>query len=274
VVRPAARRELVAYLQQSHQVSVSRACKATGIQKSVYYYRSRKDDSAVIDALNNLAEQKPTRGFPYYFNRLRNEGHPWNHKRVKRVYNLMSLNLWRKRRRRLPQRVGSALEQAPRPNQTWSMDFMHDTLMNGRKVRILNIIDDYNRQALAMDVEYSHSGISVCSVLERLFTEHGRPAELRTDNGPEFLSSAYTDFCEKLGITIRYIKPGKPMQNGFVERFNRSYREDVLDAYLFATIDELRDLTWDFLQDNNQYHPHQSLNKISPIAFLKLNNHL
>jgi hypothetical protein len=120
----------------------------------VSYYRSHKDDSSVIDPLNNLAEQKPTRGFPYYFNRLRNEGHPWNHKRVKRVYNLMSLNLRRKRRRRLPQRVGSSLEQAPRPNQTWSMDFMHDILMNGRKVRILNIIGDYNRQALAMDVDY------------------------------------------------------------------------------------------------------------------------
>jgi putative transposase len=274
VVRPAARREIVAYLQVSHQVSVSRACKATGIRKSVYYYRSRKDDSAVIDALSNLAEQKPTRGFPYYFNRLRNEGHTWNHKRVKRVYNLMNLNIRRKRRRRLPQRVGGALEQAPRPNQTWSLDFMHDTLMNGRKVRILNIIDDYNRQALAMDVDFSHSGMSVCRVLERLFAEHGFPSELRSDNGPEFLSGIYTDFCEKHQLKIRYIKPGKPMQNGFVERFNRSYREDILDAYLFASIEELRDLTWQFQQDYNQNHPHQALNNLSPIAFLKLNNHL
>ena len=100
MARPAARREIVAYLQVSHQVSVSRACKATGIRKSVYYYRSRKDDSAVIDALSNLAELKPSRGFPYYFNRLRNDGHNWNHKCVKRVYNLMNLNLRRKRKRR------------------------------------------------------------------------------------------------------------------------------------------------------------------------------
>jgi len=113
------------------------------------------------------------------------------------------------------------------------MDFMHHTLMNGRKVPILNIIDDYNRQALAMDVEYSHSGISVCRVLERLFTEHGQPAELRTDNGPEFLSAAYKDFSKKHGITICYIKHGKPMQHGFVARFNHSYRKDILDAYLF-----------------------------------------
>ena len=274
MVRPAARRELVAYLQQSHQVSVSRACKATGIRKSVFYYRSKKDDSAIIEALSNLAEQKPTRGFPYYFNRLRNEGHFWNHKRVKRVYNLMNLNLRRKHRRRLPQRVGSALEQAPNPNQTWSLDFMHDTLMNGRKVRILNIIDDYNRQALAMEVDYSHSGISVCRTLERIFHDRGRPAELRSDNGPEFLSAIYTDFCEKHNVKIRYIKPGKPMQNGFVERFNRSYREDILDAYLFASIEELRDLTWQFQQDYNQNHPHQSLNNLSPIEYLKANNHL
>ena len=274
MVRPAARRELVAYLQMSHQVSVSRACKATGIQKSVFYYRSKKDDSSVIEALSSLVEQKPTRGFPYYFNRLRNAGQPWNRKRVKRVYNLMNLNLRRKHKRRLPQRVGSALVQAPRPNQTWSLDFMHDTLMNGRKVRILNIIDDYNRQALAMEVDYSHSGISVCRTLERVFEEYGHPAELRSDNGPEFLSAVYTDFCEKKNIGIKYIKPGKPMQNGFVERFNRSYREDILDAYLFSTIEELRDLTWEFQQDYNQHHPHQSLNNLSPIEYLKANNHL
>ena len=274
MVRPAARRELVAYLQMSHQVSVSRACKATGIQKSVFYYRSTKDDSSVIEALSSLVEQKPTRGFPYYFNRLRNAGQPWNRKRVKRVYNLMNLNLRRKHKRRLPQRVGSALVQAPRPNQTWCLDFMHDTLMNGRKVRILNIIDDYNRQALAMEVDYSHSGISVCRTLERVFEEHGHPAELRSDNGPEFLSAVYTDFCEKKHIGIKYIKPGKPMQNGFVERFNRSYREDILDAYLFTSIEELRDLTWEFQQDYNQHHPHQSLNNLSPIGYLKANNHL
>lgn len=151
---------------------------------------------------------------------------------------------------------------------------MHDTLMNGHKVRILNIIDDYNRQALAMEVDYSHSGISVCHTLERIFHDRGRPAELRSDDGPEFLSTVYKDFCEKHKIKISYINPGKPMQNGFVERLNHSYREDILDAYLFDTIDELRDLTWDFLQDYNQYLPHQSLNNIRPIAFLKLNNHL
>ena len=151
---------------------------------------------------------------------------------------------------------------------------MHDTLMNGRKVRVLNIIDDYNRQALAMEVDYSHAGISVCRTLERVFEEHGHPAELRSDNGPEFLSAVYTDFCEKKNIGIKYIKPGKPMQNGFVERFNRSYREDILDAYLFTSIEELRDLTWEFQQDYNQHHPHQSLNNLSPIEYLKANNHL
>lgn len=274
MVRPAARREVVAYLHMSHQVSVSRACRATGIQKSVYYYRSRKDDSGVIEALSELVEQKPTRGFPYYFNRLRNAGKVWNRKRVKRVYNLMNLNLRRKHKRRLPQRVGGALEQAPKPNQTWSLDFMHDTLMNGRKVRILNIIDDFNRQALAMEVDYSHSGVSVCRTLEKVIAEHGYPAELRSDNGPEFLSAVYTDFCEKNNIETRYIKPGKPMQNGFVERFNRSYREDILDAYLFTSIEELRDLTWEFQQDYNWYHPHQSLNNQSPIDYLKANTHL
>ncbi len=184
-----------------------------------------------MEELSELVEQKQTRGFPFYFNRLRHAGKAWNRKRVKGVHNLMNLNLKRNHKRRLPQRVGGALEYAPKPNQTWSLDFMHDTLKNGHNVQTLNIIDDFNHQALENEVDYSHSGISVFRKLEKVIAEHGHPVELRSDNGPELLSAVYTDFCEKNNIETRYIKPGKPMQNGFVERFNRSYREDILEAY-------------------------------------------
>src|SRR5690606_20306800 len=144
-------------------------CVVTGLPKSVYYYQTTRDDSVVIEQLNYWKEQKPNRGFSYYFKRMRNQGCTWNHKRVKRVYNLLGLNIHRKVKRRLPDRLAVPLEQPARSNMTWSMDFMHDCLSSGRKVRILNIIDDYNREALCVEPGYSQSGNSLVRCLDQLF---------------------------------------------------------------------------------------------------------
>ena len=144
---------------------------------------------------------------------------------------------------------------------------MHDTLANGRKIRILNIIDDYNREALAMEVDYSLSSHSLCRVMKRLIEERGKPLEVRCDNGPEFISGNFTDFALQEDLQINYIQPSKPTQNAFIERFNRSYREDILDAFLFFSLGEVRNLTEDWRQDYNQFHPHQSLNHKSPIDY-------
>lgn len=152
----------------------------------MYYYESVKDDTMVIDKLNELAENKPTRGFPYYFGRIRNEGLVWNHKRVKRIYNLLKLNKRRKHKRRLPPRPLVGLVVPENINQTWSMDFMHDSLMSSRKIRVFNLIDDFNREALAIDVNYSYSGQTVIQSLKRVFKERGKPKEIRCDNGPGF----------------------------------------------------------------------------------------
>jgi len=240
----------------------------------MFYYRSIRNDGPVIDKLNLLVDIKPNRGFPYYFGRIRNEGLCWNKKKVKRVYNLLKLNLRRKQKRRLPMRIKNTLQVPETMNQTWSMDFMHDTLLSGRKVRILNIIDDFNREALNVEVDYSHSGLSVSQALERLVATKGSPKEIRCDNGPEFLSYALKDYCNKRNIELKYIQPGKPTQNAYIERFNRSFREDILDAYLFENIDELRDLAFEWMTDYNENHPHQSLNHKSPIRYLKEINHL
>lgn len=274
MVKPGDRKNVAAYLEQAHKVSVTRACKTIGLAKSMYYYKSVRDDSAVINKLRELAEQKPTRGFWYYYGRIRNEGLPWNHKKVKRVYNQMKLNLRRKHKRRLPQRFREALCQPANVNQTWSMDFMHDVLTNGRKVRILNIIDDYNREALAVEADYSHSGHSVVRALEQIISCKGKPLEIRCDNGPEFLSNKLVEFCNKENIMIKYIQPGKPTQNAFIERFNRSYREDVLDAYLFESLSQLRELSINWMDQYNQLHPHQSLNNMSPLKYLEVNQHI
>ena len=151
---------------------------------------------------------------------------------------------------------------------------MHDVLTNGRKVRVLNIIDDYNREALAVEADYSHSGHSVVETLERVISCKGKPIEIRSDNGPEFLSNKLVEFCNKENIHIKYIQPGKPTQNAFIERFNKTYREDVLDAYLFESLYQLRELSENWMNEYNQLHPHQSLNNMSPLKYLETNQHI
>lgn len=274
MVKPGDRKNVAAYLEYTHQVSITRACRLMGLAKSMYYYKSTRDDSIVIKKLLELAQQKPTRGFWYYYGRIRNEGLLWNHKKVKRVYNMLKLNHRRKHKRRLPQRIQESLIQPTHVNHTWSMDFMHDSLTNGRKVRVLNVIDDFNREALAVEADYSHSGHSVVKTLEQIITVKGKPLEIRCDNGPEFLSNKLVDFCNKENIHLKYIQPGKPTQNAFIERFNRSFREDILDAYLFESLNQLRDLAYEWLQEYNQLHPHQSLNNMSPLKYLEINQHI
>lgn len=268
------RRNIVAYLHANFEVSITRACITACLSKSLFYYQSTQDDTEVMDKLKELSDHKPTRGFPYYFGRIRNEGLLWNHKRVKRVYNKMKLNIRRKHKRRLPNRLKQSLSAPENTNETWSMDFMHDTLSCGRKVRLLNIIDDYNREAIAVHAAYSHSGTTVMHTLQNIFKERSKPKEIRCDNGPEFISQALCDYCKTEGIHIKYIQPGKPTQNAYIERFNRTFREDVLDAYLFDNLQQLSQLAWNWMEDYNLNHPHQSLNNLSPINYLKQNNHI
>jgi putative transposase len=238
-----------------------------GLSTSAAYYKSRKDDSAVIAKLQDLAEKHPTRGFGVYYGRIRNEGLIWNHKRVKRVYDLLKLNIRRKHKRRLPNREKVALEQPDSINKKWSMDFMSDALTDGRKFRTFNLIDDFNREVLAIEADTSLPAKRVVRVLERVMWEKGKPESIRVDNGPEFISSTLESFCKENEIQLQFIKPGKPMQNGYVERFNRTFREDILDAYLFTCIKEVRKLSEEWMKDYNTYHPHQSLNGLSPIGY-------
>jgi len=181
----------------------------------------------------------------------------------------MNLALRRKRKRRLPARVKNPLVQPLKINRTWSMDFMHDSLENGRKFRVLNIIDDYNREALAIEADYSHSGESVVTVLDELIWTRGKPLALRTDNGPEFISKFLTSWCKDREIEMQFIQPGQPNQNAYVERFNRLFREDVLDAYVFEDLKQVRILAEEWKNDYNINHPHSSLGGLSPKNYLK-----
>jgi putative transposase len=235
----------------------------------MWYYISKRDDSQVIDKLNKLAEQYPTRGFDDYYNRIRNEGVSWNRKRVLRIYRSMGLTQRRKRKRRLPSRVKIPLAQPLGINMNWSMDFMSDSLSYGRKFRILNIIDDYNREALTIEIDFSLTGDRVVRELEKLINWRGLPQSIRVDNGPEFLSKAFTIWCSKNNVKIKYTQPGKPVQNAYIERFNRLYREDVLDAYMFDSLDQVTRLSEEWMEDYNSNHPHKSLGWLSPLKYFE-----
>ena len=259
---------MASYLKEKYDLSVRRICGVISLHRSMWYYQSKKDDSEVIAKLSELAEQLPTRGFDEYYGRIRQEGLPWNRKRVLRVYRKMRLGLRRKYKKRLPNRVREALQEPDKPNQTWSMDFMSDALQDGRKIRVLNIMDDYNREMLAIEVGLSIPSQRVVRVLQRLEEQRGLPERIRVDNGPEFMAKVFMNYC-KNRTQIQYIQPGKPTQNAYIERLNRLFREDVLDAYLFEDLEEVGILAEDWRQDYNRNHPHKSLGRMSPEAYLE-----
>lgn len=256
-------------ISEAEKVSIARACKIIDLDRSMFYYVSVKDDSQVISKLQWYAENLPRRGLPEYHKRMQKEGLPWSRNKVRRVYRLLGLNRRRKMKRRIPNPEKRALLQPLFPNLTWSMDFMEDRLDNGRKVRVLNIIDDYNREALAIEIAHSFPSERVVDIVSQQIEWRGKPEEIRTDNGTEFIAKAFEGFCSNSGITHVKTQKGKPNQNAFIERFNRSYREDILDANIFESLSQIKEMSLEWMYDYNNNHPHGSLDDHSPIEFMK-----
>lgn len=253
-----------------HGISVRAACRAARTSVSGRYYQPKPGaDHEVIAALNAIIERHPRWGFWKCYYRLRLDGHCWNHKRVHRIYCALRLNVPRRAKRRVPQRAREPLSVPTRANQVWSMDFMSDCLYGGRVFRTLNIVDDYNREVVAIEIDTSLPSLRVVRVLEQLAAWRGLPQKLRVDNGPEFTGSTLTAWAEQRGVTIQYIQPGKPNQNAYIERFNRSYRDEVLNAYLFNTLDEVREMTHWWLIDYNEQRPHDSLDRLPPVDYAR-----
>lgn len=248
-------------------MSVVRACRAVAVSRAAYYRPGRpaaERDAAVIDALNGLVEHQPRRGFWKYFKTLKRQGRGWNHKRVYRVYCAMRLNQQRRAKRRVPQRERVPLTVPDLADRVWSADFMSDALYHGTRFRTFNVIDDFNREALAIEIDTSLRTSRLLRVFERLGAARGYPAVLRVDNGPEFTSGDFMAWAEAHGTRIHYIQPGKPNQNAFIERFNRTYRAEVLDLYLFRSLEEVREITYHWLIDYNEARPHDALGDVPP----------
>ena len=251
------------------KLSVRQACRLVGLPRSMLIYqRKPKDDSSLIEALHELVAKHPTIGFWKCYYRMRRKGYDCNHKRLYRVYTMLKLNVRRKAKRRLPQRLKQPLLVPPAINQGWSMDFMCDSLVDGRRFRLLNIIDDYNRESLAIEIDTSLPALRVIRTLEQLVERKGKPQTIRVDNGPEFISDRLQQWCDDKQIQLQFIQPGKPMQNGFVERNNGSLRKELLDAYLFYSLSEVREMAEEWQHDYNHERPHESLGNVPPVEFI------
>ena len=196
---------------------------------------------------------------------LRRQGRGWNHKRTYRVYCQMQLNRRRAARRRLPKRHRVPLYVPQRPDTVWSADFVADALYNGRRFRTFNVVDDFNREALHIEIDTSITSERLVRVFRRIQAERPLPQVLRTDNGPEFLGEAFTEWAKEAGMAIRYIQPGKPNQNAYIERFNRTYRDELLDQHLFASLEHVREATYWWLLEYNEQRPHDSLGDLTPV---------
>ena len=242
------------------------------LSRTVCKYKSKRDDSQVEDKVLSLALKRPTDGQDMIYYRIRNEWVKWNYKRVRRIYMKLNLNKRTKTRKRIPARIREPLFCPEEPNHGWSMDFMHDALSNGRKFRTLNVIDDYNREVLAIGAHLSIGSKLVTDVLNDIIIERGKPKIIRVDNGPEFISSILGDWCYNRDIKLQFIQPGKPTQNGYVERFNRTFRREILDAYIFDSLDQVRLLTEEWIQEYNTERPHEALGGIPPAQYRKQNS--
>jgi putative transposase len=250
------------------KLSVRRACKLVSLPRSVMMYRKvPKDDSSLIEALHQLVEKHPAIGFWKCYYRLRRKGYGCNHKKLYRVYTLLRLNIRRRAKKRLPQRIKEPLMVPPSVNRGWSMDFMCDSLVDGRRFRLLNIIDDYNRESLAIEIDTSLPALRVIRVLQKLIERRTKPKTIRVDNGPEFISDRLKQWCTEQEIRLQFIQPGKPMQNGFIERNNGSLRKELPDAYLFYSLQEVRIMAEEWQQDYNYERPHESLGNVPPIFY-------
>lgn len=268
MVTPAARREAVAHLEATFRVSQRRACSAIAVDRSLVRYRSRRGDDAEIRArLRALAALRRRFGYRRLDVLMRREGIVINRKKTQRLYREDALMV---RKRAARRRAVGARAPAPvpaLPNQSWSLDFVHDQMVTGRRFRILNVVDDMTRECLGAIPDTSISGRRVARELDALVAEHGKPGRIVSDNGTELTGNAVLEWTERTGIAWHYTTPGKPTRNAFVESFNGKMRDELLNETLFHDIAHARAAIAAWVEDYNAGRPHSSLGYATPAAF-------
>ena len=265
---PAAQRQAVEQLIGAHGLSQRRACGLIQVNRSSYRYGPRlRHDEALRQRIQELAAVRRRFGYRRIHDLLKREGMTVNVKRVHRLYRQDGLAVRSRRRKRI-----AAAQRCPMPkpgaaNQRWSMDFMQDTLADGRCFRTLNVVDDFTRECLAIEVDTSLPGERVVRVLERIGEVRGLPAAIVMDNGPEFAGKALDAWAYKAGVRLDFIRPGHPVENAFVESFNGRLRDECLNEHWFTGLADARFTIECWRQDYNHVRPHGSLGRIPPAEF-------
>ncbi|MCF7981799.1 MAG: IS3 family transposase [Pseudomonadales bacterium] len=271
LLTPSQRKEMAKNIVVDRQVSIRFACICMGISETCYRYEAKlsSENQQIADWLLRLTTTHKRWGFGLCFLYLRNvKGYGWNHKRVYRIYRELELNLRIKPKRRIKRDYPGELDVPKAPNQVWSMDFMSDQLINGKTFRTFNVMDDYNREGLGIEVDISLPSARVIRALEQVIEWRGRPAALRCDNGPEYLSHTLVDWANKHRITLLYIQPGKPTQNAYIERFNRTVRHEWLDMHHFESIAHAQLLATQWLWQYNNERPNMAIGGVPPRRLL------
>jgi putative transposase len=268
VVSPQAKREAVGILTAERAMGVTRACGLVGISRSLYRYRGRR--SPALELRNRIAELaaiKRRYGYRRIQVLLRREGWSVNHKRTYRLYREQGLAVHRRKRKRIGL-TGRLPRPAPKgPNENWSMDYVADGLIDGRKLRVLAIVDDYSRECLALEVDTSLPGARVVAVLEHLADLRGLPHSITVDHGPEFESQALDAWAYRRGVRLGFIRPGKPVENAYVESFNGRFRDECLNEHWFLSMHHARSTIEAWRIEYNTERPHSSLNDLTPEEF-------
>lgn len=256
---------------QTRGMTVHVACAAFAISQTCYRYQAKLTDenADIVDWLLRLTSTYRNWGFGLCFLYLRNvKGFAWNHKRVYRLYRELELNLRIKPKKRLVREKPEPLKVPIAINEVWSMDFMHDQLADGRRFRLFNVIDDYNREGLGIEIDFSLPAERVIRALEQIIEWRGKPKVLRCDNGPEYISHQLLIWASQQEIEVAYIQPGKPQQNAFIERYNRTVRYDWLNQYLFDSLTEVQEFATAWLWTYNHERPHRAIGGVTPIQKL------
>jgi putative transposase len=268
MVSPQARRAAVAVLMTERDFGVTRACGLIGMSRSLYRYRSRRPDSAPLRArIEEIAAVK--RGYRYrrVYLRLRREGWEVNRKRVYRLYREAGLAVRRRKRKRIGVFERKPLPKPTAANVSWSMDFVADGLIGGRRLRCLTIVDDCTRECLAIEVDTSLPGLRVQAVLDRLADTRGLPQSITVDNGPEFDGKVLDQWAYRSGVQLSFIRPGKPNENAYIESFNGKFRDECLNEHWFISLAHARSIIEAWRIEYNTERPHSSLGNRTPHEF-------
>ncbi len=271
MVAPDARRKVLEGIQALYEVSERRVCKAFGWSRSTKRYESKRNDEVLRERLKSLSNERRRFGYRRLHILLKREGHTISHKKVYRLYSEEGLSVRKRRGRKRAIGMRCPLVKPLACNQIWSLDFVSDALCDGRRFRILSIVDQYSRECLGLVVDTSLSGSRVARELDYIIQIRGKPEVIVSDNGTELTSKAILTWSGERGIKWHYITPGKPMENGFTESFNGSFRDECLNEHWFTSLTHAKKLISDWKEDYNYVRPHSSLGYKTPAEFAQIN---